>query len=160
MIIKRITPVVCIALCNCVFASATATTETVGLAPNEMPERLVKVLRTTNKAQTNRYVPKVYEFKNVNPFDVVRFYRRVLEIEEGRFASFMAPNGKSGLVLVLAPEYQIPSLDQLMASIDRPGLTTSGGDAWKYFRLKHRAADDVGFLSAVWGNASHTPTRP
>lgn len=51
------------------------------MAPTELPTNLVKILRTSNKAQTNRYVPKVYEFKNVNPYAVIRFVRRTIEIE-------------------------------------------------------------------------------
>ena len=35
--------------------------------PGNLQQNVVKVLRTSNKAQINRYVPKVYEFKNVNP---------------------------------------------------------------------------------------------
>jgi type II secretory pathway component GspD/PulD (secretin) len=142
------------------WAAPPATTQTPAQPPGDLPDHVVKVLRTTNKAQTNRYVPKVYEFKNVNPFDVVRFYRRVMEIEEGRFATFVAPDGKSGLVLVVAPEYQLASLDNLMATLDRPGLTSSGDAVRKYIQLKHRAADDVGLLWTIWGNAVHTASAP
>lgn len=142
------------------WAAPPATTQALAQPPGDLPDHVVKVLRTTNKAQTNRYVPKVYEFKNVNPFDVVRFYRRVMEIEEGRFATFVAPDGKSGLVAVVAPEYQLPSLDKLMALLDRRGLTSSSGDEGKYMRLKHRAADDVGFLRAIFGQSTHSSSRP
>ena len=45
-------------------------------APNERLNRSVRILRTTNKAQINRYVPKAYAFNNVNPFDV-RFARSI-----------------------------------------------------------------------------------
>jgi len=154
----RFLPAIFLLVVECVWAGQ-ATTPTVVVPPDEMPSHLVKVLRTTNKAQTNRYVPKVYEFKNVNPFDVVRFYRRVMEIEEGRFATFVGPDGKSGLVLVVAPEYQIASLDRLMAVLDRPGLTTSSGTDRKYLQLKHRAADDVGLLGAIWGDTAHSASR-
>jgi hypothetical protein len=130
------------------------------MGPAELPSHTVKVLRTTNKAQTNRYVPKVYRFQHVNPFDVVRFYRRVMEIEEGRLATFLAPDRKSGLVLIIAPEYQIPWLDELMETIDRPGLTTSSGDLRKFIQLKYRAADDLGLVRAIWGNANHSSSQP
>ncbi|MFH0945646.1 MAG: hypothetical protein V2A76_10650, partial [Planctomycetota bacterium] len=40
------------------------------LSPDEIRTNLVKILRTSNKAQTNRYVPKVYNFQNVNPYAV------------------------------------------------------------------------------------------
>jgi type II secretory pathway component GspD/PulD (secretin) len=156
----RIVPVVLMLVVGYGWASEPSATRTIEVAPDDMPSHVVKVLRTTNKAQTNRYVPKVYEFKNVNPFDVVRFYRRVMEIEEGRFATFVAPDGKSGLVMVIAPEYQIASLDKLMAELDRPGLTSSSGDELRYIRLKHRAADDIGLLRAIFGQATHSASRP
>lgn len=128
-------------------------------APDEEPQHTVRILRTTNKAQTNRYVPKVYELKNVNPANVLRFFRRVMEIEEGRWATFVAPDGKSGLVAVTAPEYQIPYIDKLMQVIDTPDLTSSSGDEGMYIRLNHRAADDRGFLNTILGQAMHTATR-
>jgi len=142
------------------FGGESPATGPLPLALGEEPAHLVKVLRTTNKAQTNRYVPKVYEFKHVNPYAVVRFYRRVLEIEEGRFATFVAPDGHSGLVLVVAPAYQIPYLDKLMAILDRPGLTTSDHSGRMYTQLKYRAADDVGLLRTLWGETAHTGSRP
>jgi hypothetical protein len=60
-------------------------------APSDVPTRLIRVLRTTNKAQTNRYVPKVYDLKNVNPYDVIRFIRRSTEIEEGAWFLYGKP---------------------------------------------------------------------
>lgn len=129
------------------------------LAPDEVPTHMVKVLRTTNKAQINRYVPKVYELKNVNPFDVMRFFRRVMEIEEGRWATFVAPDGKSGLVVLIAPIYQLPYLDRLMATIDRPGLTSSAGAEKRHIRLSHRAADDAGLLQVIYGQATHSSSK-
>jgi len=160
MLIYRVVPLVVLLVGGGAWAAEQVATRAVGAAPNELSDHTVKVLRTTNKAQTNRYIPKVYEFKNVNPFDVVRFYRRVMEIEEGRFASFVAPDGKSGLVLVIAPEHQIESLDRLMAMLDRPGLTTSSGDEGRYMRLKHRAADDVGLLRTIFGQSTHSASAP
>ena len=126
------------------------------ISPDELPQHLVKILRTTNKAQTNRYVPKVYEFQHVNPYAVIRFARRVMEIEEGAWFSFVEPDMLGGKLLVVCPEYQIPGLDQLMAIIDRPRLTTFGGTGRICYRLRHRDAVDPGVVavSAMEG----TPT--
>ena len=125
-------------------------------APDEMPTSLIRVLRTTNKAQTNRYVPKVYDLKNVNPFDVVRFIRRVLEIEEGAWALYAKTDTPgdpasvtSGKVVVVAPTYQIPYIDKLMETIDTPGLTTSGGDLEFYYRPRHRHVEDTAWVSVI-----------
>ena len=126
-------------------------------SPDEMLTHVVKVLRTSNKAQTNRYVPKVYEFKNVNPADVVRFYMRVMEIEEGAWYSFGKQTGdevKGGKVLVILPLYQVESVDKMMALLDRDGLTTSSGDGTAWARLKHRTVTDTTFANAVLANSS------
>jgi len=133
-------------------------------SPDEVEQHLIRVLRTTNKAQTNRYVPKVYDFKNVNPYNVLRFIRRSMEIEEGAWFLFGKPEDpndresvKSGKVVLMAPLYQLPYLDKLMAVIDRPGLTTSAGDKFFYYRPKHRNVGDPAFVAAV--NAALSPNR-
>jgi type II secretory pathway component GspD/PulD (secretin) len=123
-------------------------------APNDIPTHLVKVLRTSNKAQTNRYVPKVYDMKNVNPADVVRFFRRPIEVEESAWFTYVGPDGKSGKVMVVVPEYQIPYLDDVMAKIDRAQLTTSSGTKAAYYRLRHRSSEDATFRATLAGYLS------
>ena len=56
-------------------ATVAATVTASDRAPDELPTHLIKVLRTSNKAQTNRYIPKVYTINNVNPYDVFRWIR-------------------------------------------------------------------------------------
>jgi Bacterial type II and III secretion system protein len=119
------------------------------LDATELPQHIVKILRTTNKAQTNRYFPRVYEFKNVNPYAVVRWVRRFMEIEEGAWFSYCNDDGKSGKILAVCPEYQLEGLDALMALIDRTGLTSSGGDKRGMYQPKHRDVNDVGFLNNI-----------
>ena len=128
-------------------------------APDGIETHLIKVLRTTNKAQTNRYVPKVYNFTRTNPYDALRFIARPLDIEEGAWFIFGKPQSpddpgsvRGGKVVVVAPVYQLPYLDKLMATIDAPGLTTSSGDEAFYYRPAHRHVEDtewVGLLSAL-----------
>ncbi|KPK65779.1 MAG: hypothetical protein AMK73_02010 [Planctomycetes bacterium SM23_32] len=126
-------------------------------APDEVETHLIRVLRTTNKAQTNRYVPKVYDLRNVNPYDTIRFIRRSMEIEEGAWFLYGRPEDpadphhsvKSGKAVVIAPIYQIPYIDELMRVIDVPGLTSSSGDELFYYRLKHRNAGDDAFGDLV-----------
>lgn len=119
------------------------------LAPNEMLNRNVRILRTTNKAQLNRYVPVAYKFNNVNPYAVRRFINRAIESEDGSLFTFISPEGNSGRLLAMVPEYQIPSLDKLVAEIDRADLTSSDGSQRAYVQLKHRRADlsDSDFLA-------------
>lgn len=126
------------------------------LAPHELPQHLVKVLRTSNKAQTNRYIPKVYDFQNVNPYAVILFVRRVMEIEEGAWFSFATPEMTSGKLLVVFPEYQETYLDALMERLDRPNITSLHGTGRAVYEFKHRDALDPD-LTAVIG-LEGTPT--
>ena len=91
--------------------------------PDEMDSSVVKVLRTSNKAQVNQYVCKVYDIKNVNPFEIINFPEALAEAEEGMIYSFVAPDGESGKILVTAPEYQIPFYDDLIAAANAIILT-------------------------------------
>lgn len=136
-------------LCGSALAQDAKVNGNAAMAPTELPTNLVKILRTSNKAQTNRYVPKVYEFKNVNPYAVIRFVRRTIEIEESAFYSFANPDMNGGRLLVVVPEYQIPGLDALMATIDRPSLTTSAGSKRVIYRLKHRDIADAGVSDII-----------
>ncbi len=122
-------------------------------APDELPTRIIKVLRTTNKAQTNRYVPKVYTINNVNPYALFRWVRRTAQIEDGAYFFFGKPDEKgnvnSGKIVVTLPEYMLPGVDEMMKIIDRPNMTSGGGDVWLYLRPKHRSVADTGFTNMI-----------
>ena len=120
-------------------------------APNDLPSNVVKILRTSNKAQTNSYVPIVFDFKNNNPFNVIRFLRRPVQLEEGEIFTFVNEAGDGGKVLFVVPDYMVPSLRELVATVDRPALTSSSGDKYVYVQLKHRRADpsDQDFLDTA-----------
>jgi type II secretory pathway component GspD/PulD (secretin) len=106
-----------------------------------LPVNVVKILRTNNKAHTHRYVPKVYDIQNNNPFALLRWVRRVAQIEEGGYWFFgKKEDGKvtSGKILMILPEHMVPGVDKLMQTIDRPGLTSTSGEKFFYFRPKYR----------------------
>ncbi len=147
-----------------VLAMLTAWMTTVGLAqevqrdpaPDELPTHLIKILRTTNKAQTNRYVPKVYTVNNVNPYSLFRWINRSARIEEGAYHFFGKPevpgdwnSVKSGKIVVVLPEYMLPGMDELIGIIDREGLTSSAGETFYYFRPEHRSVEDSGFTDLI-----------
>lgn len=121
------------------------------MAPDAYQSHVVKVLRTTNKAQTNSYVPVVFDMKNVNPYSVIRFLLRPIQPEEGQLFTFVNPEGTGGKVLYVVPPYMIESLRVLVASLDRPGLTTSADDVRLFAQLHHRRADtsDAAFLNTA-----------
>jgi len=105
---------------------------------DERQRRVVKILRTTDKAQVNQFVPFAFALAHVNPFQVVRFIRRPIEAEEGNWWTFVHPAQTSGVVLVNVPIWQVEPMRELMRVIDRPGLTSSAGDERKYIALGHR----------------------
>lgn len=109
--------------------------------PSELLNRNVRILRTTNKAQLNRYVPVAFNFNMVNPYAVLRFLRKTVQAEAGTIFTFVSPDGTSGKMLAMVPEYQIPSLTQLVETVDRPDLTSSSGSLRIYRQLRHRRAN-------------------
>lgn len=113
------------------------------------PENLVRILRTTNKAQTNKFVCEAFEFKNVNPYDVINFLWAPVSREEGGIYSYVNPDFASGYVVVICPEYQLDSLREMARQLDRPKLTSAPGSKYNYYRLKHRNVLDPGFLSVA-----------
>ena len=115
----------------------------------QQADRAVRILRTVNKAQINRYVPKVYDLKHVNPYDVIRFIHRTIQVEEGGVYTFANPEGNCGKVMVICPEHQIAALDELMKEIDKPNLTTSSGIARTYKMMKHRSVVDEDFCKVA-----------
>lgn len=129
-------------------------------------EHVVKVLRTTNKAQIQKYVPRVYTFANVNPHEIVNYFTSALATEEGGAYTFVAPDGASGKILVICPEFQIPYFDKMAKELDRSKLTSAPGSKYIYYRLKHRSAGDMGLLSVLYSYGGELPvlapdlTRP
>ena len=118
---------------------------------------VVKVLRTTNKAQILKYVPRVYDFKKTNPHEIVNYFTSALATEEGGAYSFVAPDGISGKILVICPEYQIPYFDKLAKNLDREKITSAPGSKYIYYRLKHRSAGDLGLLNVLINYGGEVP---
>jgi type II secretory pathway component GspD/PulD (secretin) len=131
------------------------------LAPDRYPTNVVKILRTTNKAQTNSYVPVVFTMNNNNPFNVIRMLHKPVQEEEGLLFTFVNPDNASGKVLYCVPEYMIPSLKKLVESLDIAKLTTSSGETKVVRKLKHRRADvsDQAFLSTALSFLTGDDTR-
>lgn len=123
----------------------------------EEPEHVVKVLRTTNKAQVNKYVPRVYTFNNVNPHEIVIYFTNALKTEEGGAYTFVNPEGTGGKILVICPEYQIPHFDKLAKNLDRKDITSAPGSKYVYYRLKHRSAGDLGMLNVLSNYGGELP---
>lgn len=112
-------------------------------------ENVVKVLRTSNLAQTNKYVCKAFEFKNTNPYDVVNFFEEAARREEGGVISLATPDSKSGFIVVMCPEYQLETLTNLAKELDRPKLNSAPGSKYIYYRMKNRNIGDPSLQSVL-----------
>jgi len=112
-------------------------------------DNLVKVLRTSNKAQTNRYVCAALKFDHVNPFNLVNFFWAATSREEGGIYSFVHPEEEKGYLVVICPEYQLPYLREQAEQMDRPKLNSAPGSKYIYYPMKHRNIADPGFLATV-----------
>lgn len=120
-----------------------------GLGAGYEDQKLVKILRTTNKAQTYHYVAKAYEMKHNNPYAVRRFLQRPIQVEEGGIFTYGGADGASGTVVIICPEHQIPYYDELIAFLDRPKLGTADGSSRTYTKLKHRSVADGDFIGTL-----------
>jgi type II secretory pathway component GspD/PulD (secretin) len=103
------------------------------------------------------------------------FFHRVVSSEEGAVYTYVSDKGNDGLILMGIPEYQIPYIEQLARTLDRPGLTDEDNTKRVYRQLKHRRAnidpvhpelDDSAFptslLTYLTGNSTRIivdPTR-
>jgi len=121
--------------------------------PDEMKTNVVKVLRTTNKAQVNQYVCKVYDIKNCNPYEIINFPELLVEGEEGMVYTFLHPDGNKGKLLVVCPEYQVPYFDELIPSLDRPNITSRPGSAYLPYRAKNRTAQCLAQLGGYYAGS-------
>lgn len=135
-------------------------------APDAYDTNVIKILRTTNKAQTNSYVPLVFEMKNNNPFNVLPFLRRPVQLEEGDLFTFVNDTNDGGLVLFVVPKYMEGPLRDLVARLDKEGVNSKDGTSRYWKPLKHRRASssDGDFLNTAasfsTGNGSAFLTDP
>lgn len=109
-------------------------------------EHVVQILRTPNKAQVNRFVCETLPIRNTNPFNIINFFWAVTSREDGGIYSFVNPDGNSGYIVVICPEYQLEPLRKLAAELDRPNQNSAPKSKYIYYRLKHRNVTDPNFL--------------
>lgn len=131
-------------------ALAPAQSKPAGSSPAAKPQdKVIQILRTPNKAQVNHYVSEALEIKNTNPFNIVNFFWAVTSREDGGLYCYANPDGKSGYIVAICPEYQLATLRTLAKELDRPNQNSAPGSVYIYHRMKHRNASDPGFLGAA-----------
>lgn len=122
----------------------------VAMGQDSPSAKTVKILRTTNKAQTNNYVTKAWVLENNNPFQVRSYLQKAISVEEGGIFTYLNDTGDGGIVLMICPEYQIPYFDELIGYLDSDGLVASSDGSQRVYRkLKHRSVGDPDFVATM-----------
>ncbi len=106
--------------------------------------RVVKVLTSNEKIQSNRYVPRTFELKYANPYEVVYFIKDAVAAEGGMYSTYLnlEKDATGGLLMVVVPEYQLEAIGKMVEALDRPDLTDSSGTKWQYVQLRNRSCMD------------------
>lgn len=106
--------------------------------------RVVKVLTSNEKIQSNRYVPRTFELKYANPYNVAYFIRDAVAAEGGMFSTYAntEKGATGGLLLVVVPEYQLEAIGKMVESLDRADITDSSGTKWEFVQLRNRSCMD------------------
>lgn len=109
------------------------------------------ILRSGNKAETQRYISQVVELKSgVNPYEILPHVLRAVNLEKGsaRTMKYTPPDGgpvRTFLQVVTTPE-QMPSVVATIEALDLPGAKSSTGVARYSIRVRHRLASELAQL--------------
>jgi type II secretory pathway component GspD/PulD (secretin) len=106
-----------------------------------------KVLRTSDKFEMNRYVTKAWELKHADAYEILPHVKKAAEMEKGKVRTLKYKDSQTGnmryFIQVVAPEFQIPYIEEMIRTLDLPGMESSEGDVKYNYRLLYRNAEDI-----------------
>lgn len=106
----------------------------------------LKILRSGDKAEINRYVTKVYELKHANPYEILPYLRTIATLEKGNVITAWNPKPDAkpkAWIQVNVPDFQIPSIDAAVSAYDVADFASIPGDIHFSYRTKYRSAVEV-----------------
>lgn len=111
------------------------------IAPND---GVVKVLRTNQKVNVNKFVTELLPLKNAKPRELRNPFR-VITRKEGGNADVLQDKEKQEYFLqVVCPEFQLPYLREAAKELDQPWIKHSAdGSGELYYQAKFRNITDV-----------------
>jgi type II secretory pathway component GspD/PulD (secretin) len=128
--------------------------EQINLGPNDED---VLVLRTNEKVLLNRYVTKTIPLRHVHPREIRGVLREMTAKEGGRAEVIRDKNSGENFLQVVAPKWQIPFIEQAIATIDQEWVQENmDGSQTVYFRPKYRRAAVVDSFARNWGGEGST----
>ncbi|HPB29901.1 MAG TPA: hypothetical protein PLB62_00425 [Candidatus Sumerlaeota bacterium] len=106
-----------------------------------------KVLRTDDKFEMNRYITRAWELKHADAYEILPHIKKVVQAEKGQVRTMKYKDPESGktryFVQVVAPEFQIEGIAEMIKVLDLPGMESSEGDVKYNCRLLYRDAAEI-----------------
>jgi type II secretory pathway component GspD/PulD (secretin) len=134
---------------------------TININPGDPADRVLQILRSDDKAETNRYISRAFELRNTAAFEMRPIILDIIGREKGvlRGAKTAPTDGsrpREFLIVTTTPE-QMPSVEETIRQIDVNGLVNSQGRVRHAVRVRYRRASDLARVLA--GTRAGSQTR-
>lgn len=133
---------------------------TVHLDPSQGAERVLQILRSGDKFETNAYASGAFELRNTTAYELKPYINDIVTREKGfvRGVQTRPSDGSAPrhfLVVTTTPE-QLGVVEQTIRTLDVPGLVNSQGRSRVALRARYRRASDLGRIVAGTRGTSQT----
>lgn len=100
---------------------------------------VVKVLRTNQKSNINKYVTAMIPLENANPRELRGLARTITRKEGGDADVLQDKVSKQMYLVVVCPEFQLPYLQATLGALDHDWVTEYDDGSWYvYYKGQHR----------------------
>ncbi len=112
---------------------------------------VVKVLRTDQKINVNKFVTDMVQFKNANPRELRHAFRTICRKEGGDSDVVQDKEKKEFYLHVVCPEFQLPYLHEAARALDVDWLKVGeSGHLHYYYKAKFRPINDIIWISQYY----------
>ncbi len=137
---------------------------TIHLEPQEGAEKVLHILRSDDKLQTNRYVTEAFEVHNVEAYEIRNLIREAINQERGhiRTARTLSVDGspRRHFLVVTTTPAQMETIARTIETLDVSGLINAQGAVSGAVRLQHRLSSEVAALITATRATSQTRMTP
>jgi len=118
---------------------------------------VVKVLRTDQKVNVNKYVTDLVQFRNANPRELRHVFRTITRKEGGNSDVLQDKVKKEYFLHVVCPEFQLPYLKAAAEALDVSWIKVADeGNCDFYYKAKFRPIDDILWISKYYRSGEGT----
>lgn len=117
---------------------------------------VVKVLRTNQKANINKFVSALIPLRNANPRELRGLARTICRKEGGDADVLQDKVTKEYYLAVVCPTFQLPYLRQTFQALDHDWVTEVSDGAWfVYYQGQYRDVRNMMDILGVYGSPDH-----